>query len=171
MPFCRFDRAIYFLGMNTENQIKDILTQILPAEYFVVEIQFISRLSKSKLTILLDGDRGIGIDQCAEVSRQLSEKIDELDLIKTAYTLEISSPGVDKPLILARQFPQHVGRKLKILLAEGEEHTGTLQAADLATDTLVLLPEGGKKPKKQTTEPLTIHLKDIKKAQVLVSFN
>jgi ribosome maturation factor RimP len=157
--------------MSIENQIKEILTQILPVEYFVVEINFISRLSKSKLTVLLDGDQGIGIDQCADASRQLSEKIDELDLISSAYTLEVSSPGVDKPLILKRQFPQHIGRKLKIWLAEGDEQTGVLQAVDLTTDSLVLLPEIAKKAKKQTTEALTINLNEIKKAQVLVSFN
>jgi ribosome maturation factor RimP len=157
--------------MNIENQIKEILTQILPSEYFVVEINFINRLSKSKLTILLDGDQGIGIDQCAEASRQLSEKIDELDLISSAYTLEVSSPGVDKPLILKRQFPQHVGRKIKIWRADGDEQTGVLQAVDLTADCLAILPEMTKKAQKQAAEPLIINLNEIKKAQVLISFN
>jgi ribosome maturation factor RimP len=53
--------------------------------------------SNGKLIILLDGDNGIGIDECAQVSRHVGFHLEEENVIETAYNLEVSSPGIDTP--------------------------------------------------------------------------
>lgn len=158
--------------MNLQDQIKSWVEDFLEAEYFVVDILFQQKLNRAKLTILVDGDQGIGVDKCAEISRYLADKIEELDLIDLAYVLEVSSPGVDKPLTLSRQYLKNVGRQLKIQLNNGSEQVAVLQAVDLNNQSITILPESkGKKDKKNIeSESITLALAEIKKANVLVSF-
>jgi ribosome maturation factor RimP len=155
--------------MDIQSQIETLITTILPEECFLVEVQYVERKPTPRLTIILDGDKGIQIDVCAKVSRVIGEKIEELNLIPTAYNLEVSSPGVDKPLTLIRQYPQHIGRKLKIELQDGSTFTGTLQ--NIEADKLKFYPEkSGKTKKDESVESFEIAFNDVKKAIVLVSF-
>lgn len=155
--------------MDIQSQIEALITTILPEAYFLVEVQYVERKPTPRLTIILDGDKGIQIDICAQVSRAIGEKIEELNLIPTAYNLEVSSPGVDRPLTLIRQYTQHIGRKLKIELQDNTSFIGTLQNTD--TDRLKFYPEkSGKNKKDEPVESLEIAFDDVKKAIVLVSF-
>lgn len=70
--------------------------------------------------IFADTDSGITIDQCAELSRSISAVLDREDIIAGGYRLEVSSPGLDHPLKLLRQFKKNRGRELKVTMhAEG----------------------------------------------------
>lgn len=152
--------------MNTKTQIQAFLEEELAAEHFVVEINYQERRPKAKLSILLDGDKGINIDECAKVSRALSAFIEENNLIDQAYVLEVSSPGVDTPLKLARQYQQHIGRNLKISLKNGDKQEGKL--TEINESQIVLQTKSSKKSK--PAETLQIDLENIAKANVLVSF-
>lgn len=158
--------------MNIQEQIKSLVESFIESEYFVLDILFQQKLNRAKLTVLVDGDQGIGIDKCAEISRHLAEKIEELNLIDSAYILEVSSPGADKPLIFGRQYLKNIGRQLKVQLNNDTEQVGLLQAIDLENQTITFLPEmKGKKEKKNTTiETIKITLAEIKKASILISF-
>ena len=152
-------------NMNILETIHSWLTPLLGEEHFAVDVQYIPRKPTAKLLIILDGDKGVGIDKCAEVSRALSEQIDEADLIPNAYTLEVSSPGVDKPLVLPRQYPQHVNRTLQVDLIEGE-------VASIQGKLTAVTPEGIQleTTKKKTTLTHDIPFTNIKKAVVLILF-
>ncbi len=86
------------------------------------------------LRIYIDGPNGVNIDDCAVVARHVGRILDVEDIIKTAYQLEISSPGLDRPLFKAEHYQRFVGKKIHVRLHslhEGRRHfTGILQSAD-----------------------------------------
>lgn len=154
--------------MDIQAQISNMLLEILGEEFFAVEVAYIDRKPKPKLSIILDGDKGITIDKCAEVSREIAKRIEENDWIPDAYTLEVSSPGVDRPLVLPRQYAQHIGRKLKLQLKDNSIQTGKL--IEVQQEAIVIEPETDKK-KTTNTDIITLIIAEIQKANVLISFN
>lgn len=157
--------------MNTKAKIEEILSQ-LPTEdnnFYVVEIAVSASKIKTKVSVQIDTDTGISIDQCAEVSRKLGEQLEELNLFENAYTLEVSSPGVDQPLKLHRQYVKNIGRNVRVLLKDGTEKTGKLEAV---SDTHITLTVSTKTNKKTVVPapPLVLAFDTINKTQVLISF-
>ncbi|MFT4033393.1 MAG: ribosome maturation factor RimP [Siphonobacter sp.] len=154
--------------MNLKAKITELAAAILPDErFFIVDVQVSNSRVKSKVTVLIDSDSGITIDECADLSRELGRQIEELNLFENAYTLEVSSPGTDFPLTQIRQFRKNVGRKVRLQLADGSDKIGVLESV---TDEAVVLLED---PKKKVTEPvlpISIPYSELKKAQVLISF-
>ena len=157
--------------MELQAQIESMLAHLLEGtSYFPVDVSVMGVKSVPKITILLDGDEGIGIDKCAEVSRKLGAQLEEReDLLPGAFTLEVSSPGLDTPLKLPRQYAKNVGRRVKIKLKDGSERTGRLEAATAEAVTVTLDPEKGKK-KATEVAPVALSLADVDKIFVLVSF-
>lgn len=156
--------------MDLKQQIEDIVSkQLNGSEFFIVDILVAGVKTVPKISILLDGDKGISIEKCAEVSRRVGKQIDDYTLITSAYTLEVSSPGIDQPLKLFRQYPKHVGRKVKVVLSDGSTKTGKLEAVN--ESSIVLAEEPKSKKKEVATLPIEIPVKDIEKTFVLVSFN
>ncbi|MDH5366860.1 MAG: ribosome maturation factor RimP, partial [Cyclobacteriaceae bacterium] len=88
---------------------------------------------------------------------------EEEELINDAFRLEVSSPGLDHPITLLRQYEKNVGRQVKITLNDGLSHTGKLLTAN---DNEITIEQTIKKENKK----LTILFKDIQKTQVQVSF-
>lgn len=136
--------------------------------YFIVDIIVKgSTGGKMKVLILLDADEGVNIDDCADLSRAIGHKVEADELIEQAYTLEVSSPGLDHPLLMTRQFVKNIGRGLKIHLTDGSVITGKLEGV---TDTTIELNKGVKEKKKTVYQLVTIGFQEIDKANVLVSF-
>lgn len=149
-----------------QNRILQHLEAILTDDHhFLVEL----RLSPNNglLTVLLDGDEGVSIDYCAQVSRSLGEKLDEMEELGK-YVLEVSSPGADAPLRLLRQYPKHIGRKLKLKLSDETVFEGTLTA--VKGDKLSFLYAYKEKGKKAETREKGISFAEIKEAKVIISF-
>lgn len=151
-------------------------------QLYIVAIQVAGRQGgQIKVTVLLDSDTGITIDECAQVSRKLGGEMDEMNFFgESPFTLEVSSPGVDFPLTFPRQFVRNLGRQLIVTLDDGAIRKGTLE---LVSDNQILLnikPEKKveSKKKKETdlptelvpTGPTTIPFEQIKKATVEISF-
>lgn len=152
-------------------EITNKVEQLLPdATHFVVQVVLKQLGGRSKLTILLDADAGLEIDTCASISRQLGAWIEETDLIKEAFILEVSSPGLDFPLQGQRMYAKNTGRLLKVLTEEGQTLRGVLLASDAEGITLEL--EQKKKLKKGELPPPnpTLPYSSIKKALVQVVF-
>lgn len=150
--------------------IADLVTvQLKGSAYFLVDVVISGVKSVPKITVWVDGDAGISIDKCAEISRRLSKQIEDREMIDSAYTLEVSSPGIDQPLKLFRQYKQHVGRKVRILLLDGNTKTGKLEA--VLENSVVLVEEQKKNKKEQADTSAEIAIADIDKTFVLVSFN
>ncbi|SIS06105.1 ribosome maturation factor RimP [Aquipseudomonas alcaligenes] len=79
-------------------------------------VEFISQGRHSLLRVYIDHANGILVDDCEVVSRQVSAVLDVEDPISSEYTLEVSSPGMDRPLFTLEQFAKHVGEQVKIKL-------------------------------------------------------
>lgn len=137
-----------------------------PERQFLVDAKISDSKIRRKITVLIDTDSGIGIDECTKVSRELGAKLEEL--IEDAYILEVSSPGLDTPLKLKRQYSKNSGKKLKVITDLGIEYIGELKNVD--ESGIVILPE---KKKKDKTRPEEVRLAfdNIKEARVQVSFN
>ena len=121
-----------------------------------------------RLEVLVDGDSGIGIQECAEISRYLGFQLEEEDAISHAYRLEVSSPGIDAPLVSVRQYPRNVGRNVRVLLNEGITKEGELMGA---TEEHIIIKEKIKeKGKKAVEHQSTIPFGAIKTTKVLISF-
>jgi ribosome maturation factor RimP len=96
---------------------------------------------RSVVRVVVDKDGGVTLDDVADVSRTISEVLDRVDesepgLFGTTYVLEVSSPGVDRPLTESRHWRRNVGRLVTATLREGEPVTGRVASADDDTVTL-----------------------------------
>lgn len=99
----------------------DRLTQLIgqvvePMGYELVGIEYRRGADAGLLRIYIDQDAGILMDDCVKVSRQLSAMLDVEDPLKEAYQLEVSSPGVDRPLFVKEHFERFAGNKARIKL-------------------------------------------------------
>lgn len=142
-----------------EDKIKEIVEQAIAEEgdLFLVDVKIKGNSGNQKVIVFIDGDNGISIDQCSKVSRFLGGEIEETDLIEGKYTLEVSSPGLDFPITLHRQYLKNVGRSLSVELVEGEKVEGEL--IEVKSDSIVL----GKDDRE-------LAFKEIKQSKVIVSF-
>ncbi|MDQ4140279.1 MAG: ribosome maturation factor [Bacteroidota bacterium] len=146
-----------------------MLPSCLPSdEIFVVKVQVSDNPAKPKITVILDGDNGVGIDECALVSRRLTNRIETAYGDEISYVLEVTSPGADQPLTSERQYKRHVGRKLKIVLKDGSEKTGTLD--EVLADGIKITEEVKEKSKKVTLVPTQVNFTDIVKTNIVISF-
>jgi ribosome maturation factor RimP len=155
--------------MNVKEKIIALLSTLLEDDkFFIVEVQVSPSKIRPKVTVLIDSDAGISIDECAEISRKLDDLIEAEELIPHAYTLEVSSPGVDYPLAMPRQFRKNIGRTLRVVLKDGIEKKGQLQSA--TEEGFVLLEELKKKKKDQLPVELVFAYADISKVEVQIKF-
>lgn len=101
---------------NIEQQLMDIILGPVEALGFeLVGLEFI-RGRHPVLRIFIDSENGINVDNCADVSHQVSAVLDVEDPIKTAYRLEVSSPGTDRPLFTAEHYQRFLGEQVTITL-------------------------------------------------------
>lgn len=156
--------------MDLEAKINDYLQEIITdPNYFVVDI-VVSGSDKRKIIILLDGDEGVDIDFCASVSRQLSARLEEDEVMgDQAYILEVSSPGLDHPLMNERQYKKNIGREIKVETTDDAIITGELLKVE-PDFILVNQQKKEKGSKKIKEEEVSIPFQSIKKTKVLVSF-
>lgn len=159
--------------MAFKEQIELFLEPYLEeGKYFIVDIQIKPGRASQKVLILLDSDEGITIQECADISRGLGNDLEAADVLDTAYTLEVSSPGLDQPLRLPRQYHKNIGRDIKVSLVSGEILVGTL--LEMKEDSFVMqLPAPKKKSKTPVEESALrpeIALDSISKAVIQVSF-
>ncbi|HEX8548392.1 MAG TPA: ribosome maturation factor RimP [Cytophagaceae bacterium] len=158
--------------MDIKEKVKEIVSNNLQSpEHFIVDVNVSGSTAVNKITVLLDGDNGISIDECARISRMLSKELEEMNFSEHPYLLEIGSPGVDKPLKLTRQYHKNIGRKLSVLLNDDNIVVGKLESVQ--EDRIVILEEKKEKgkSKKIVVAPSEVLFSNIKKTNVLVSFN
>ena len=156
--------------MELRDQIWKLTEEVITDEsIFVVDVK-VSSKGKGKVSILLDGDNGINIDQCASVSRLLGNLIEEQELLENAYNLEVSSPGIDLPFKHIRQYKANIGRRIEVDVAS-EEQTNTVKGElkEVAEDSILVAKET-KVKKKVEKEDVTIPFSQIKQAKPMVSF-
>ncbi|HEY3199375.1 MAG TPA: ribosome maturation factor RimP, partial [Actinomycetes bacterium] len=116
---------------------------------------------RTLLQIFVDADGGIGLDEIADISTAISTKLDQIDLFGAApYTLEVSSPGADRPLTAPKHWRRAAGRLVRAHLRSGVEIIGRVAESD---DSAVTLDVGGDQQR--------LAYEEIAKARVEVEFN
>ena len=145
-----------------EEQIRKIAEESVHEnkDLFIVDVKVKGNSGNQKVLIFVDGDEGISIDQCSKISRQVASVMEEEDMMEGKYTLEVSSPGLDFPLTMHRQYVKNVGRELTVETLEGEKIEGELT---LVKDEVIELKIKGK-------EQASLPFKEIKQSKVKVSF-
>lgn len=153
---------------NTVEKIRVQLDKILETEEDLFLVNFVEKGNSrvGKLVILLDGDNGVTIDQCASISRRLSRFMDENIELERPLTLEVSSAGLEYPILMLRQYHKNIGKNIKTTLKSGEEVEGKLLEATEKEVAIEVL----KDKKKKLTEEVRINFLDINKTIVLISF-
>ena len=132
---------------------------------FLVEVK---SAPGNKVTVLLDGDNGITIDNCTSINKALYKFIEETELFgDNNFSLEVSSFGVDSPLKLLRQYKKNIGRTVEVILNDGTRLEGILS---LVNEENIIIEEKKGKGNKMTMKTTTILFNQIKHTTVLITF-
>jgi ribosome maturation factor RimP len=152
--------------MALKDQISELVTPAVSDLGFYLEDVHIATPGNHRIvTCIVDGDASLNLDQVTSVSRVISELLDEAAFMgETPFTLEVTSPGVDRPLTQPRHFAKNVDRLLKVIKLDGSEITGRILSNTDHDVTLSVTI------KKETTEQIVL-LSDIKRAVVEIEFN
>ena len=122
----------------------------------------------NNIKVFIEGDKGISIEKCVLFNRQLYKIIESKSFFPPGdFSLEISSPGIDKPLKSQRQYLKNVGRSIEILFNDGSVKTGRL--LQVSNDDIMLEETTGK-GKKAETKQLVIPFSNIKTTTVQIEF-
>jgi len=127
--------------------------------------------TNNKVEVFVDSDTGIKFNECQKISRYLESFIDEAGWLGEKYTLDVSSPGIMNPLILKRQYPKNIGRRMEVVNAEGAKQEGEL--VEVLEEAIVLEDEVKEKIGKKNVKKLVrteIPFDQINKAMVQISF-
>jgi len=156
------------LCMITENQIRQLIeARIAGSDLYILSVEI---SSGNHIQVELESAGSVSIEDCMAVSRAIEHN---LDRDREDFSLQVSSPGLDKPLRDPRQFVKNVGRQLKVRLADGVTMEGDLVKAD--DDGIELQMRyrervEGKKKKIWVEESKTLTYPEIKEAKVKINF-
>ena len=122
---------------KVERMVEPIITE---HAFSLVDVEYVKEAGEYYLRVYIDKSGGITIDDCETVSRALSDKLDADDFIPDAYILEVSSPGLFRPIKKEKDYLRNIGRDVEIHLFKsqdgGKEFIGILKAFDEETVTL-----------------------------------
>lgn len=145
-------------------KIESLLAPLLEeTDMFLISIKI---KPTNNIKVFLDADSGLSIQKCASVNRKLRAAIEEQGWFPEGdFSLEVSSPGVDEPLLQQRQYRKNIGRTVEVTPLEGKEITGVLK--EVGEDGIILEV---KDAKKKETSLVEIPLAGIKKTVVQITF-
>ena len=156
--------------ITTEEQLKHIeqlASQVIEPEpeYFLVSLKI---KPTSNIKVYLDGDNGIAIEKCVYFNRKLYKLIEDSALYPPGeFSLEVSSPGVDEPLKMHRQYSKNLNRMVEIIFTDGTKKTGKLVQVAEAD---IIIEETTGKGKKAVTQQIVIPFDNIKTTTVQIQF-
>jgi ribosome maturation factor RimP len=160
----------YAKDMANEQQLETItglIDSVIKEDptYFLVEVKI---KPTNNVKVFLDGDSGISIQKVASYNRALYKLLEESNLFPDGdFSLEVSSPGLEEPLKLQRQFRKNIGRDVEVLTKEGQKIEGKMVKAD--EEALTLEEERGKQKKKEIIQHV-VPLNTIKSTKIQIKF-
>jgi len=133
--------------MSKQSGLNTLIEPIVEGmDYELVGIEYLPQGKHSILRIYIDKSSGIDVDDCSDVSRQVSAMLDVEDPIKGEYNLEVSSPGLDRPLFTMKHFERFIGRqatlRLKMPIDGQRKFVGVIQAQEEKIDVVKLFVNG-----------------------------
>jgi len=152
--------------MSLTQSITDLISPaVTEAGFFIEEVQVASPGNHRIVTCVVDGPTPLNLDQVTVASRVISELLDSASFMgETPFTLEVTSPGVDRPLTQPRHWTKNLTRLIKVTLNNGETIIGRLTEFDVDAAKLVENIKGRIKEH-------SVAFADIKRAVVEVEFN
>jgi ribosome maturation factor RimP len=146
-------------------QVSDLIEPIVNELGFqLVDVEYLTDLGRWVLRIYIDREGGITVDDCAKVSRELGDLIDIKNIIEHEYVLEVSSPGLNRPLKKEADFIRVIGKKIKVrtrMPSNGQRNfIGILH--DFREHELYIQSKG---------ELITLAWADVEKANLIYEFN
>lgn len=152
--------------MSVDPKIQEIVAQTIEnTDFKVVEIEIKNSHGRKTIGVFLDSEHGITIDKCREFSRSIGDRLEQANVIEGEYILEVSSPGVDRPIKEDWQFRKNIGREVLLQIKSPDntitEYKGKIES--LTGDVLGLRVKGKKKEQDQLLEFL---LQSIQSARI-----
>ncbi|MFD8386300.1 ribosome maturation factor RimP [Streptomyces sp. NPDC059679] len=156
------------MSTTQSERLRGLLEPLVSARDLDLEEVEVTPAGKRRvLRIVVDSDDGVQLDACAELSRAISQTLDDTDAMgQHPYVLEVTSPGADRPLTEPRHYRRAAGRLIKARLAEGGELVARITAVD---DDGLDVEVPGVKGRRPTARRLAF--KEISKARVEIEFN
>ena len=150
--------------MNKKDQIKEIIEEVVSRYgYLLIDVAFRGDQKNKIIEIFIDHEKdGVTTKACASISRDIGEKIDSEELITTKYRLDVSSPGLDRPLKYIQQYAKNVDRKFAVEY-QADESTDKFEGKLVSV-------EGEKLTFNINKEEVAINFENIKSAKVIISF-
>jgi ribosome maturation factor RimP len=152
---------------ETIKAIESLMQALIAGDtgYFLVEIRV---KPTNNFKVFIDGDQGVSIEKCVQYNRALYKKIEESGFFPTGdFSLEVSSPGLDEPLKLLRQYKKNVGRQVELVLQDGSKKEGKL--VEVSEDGIIVEETRGKNKKKEVINH-TFLFDNIKTTKIQVVF-
>ena len=152
--------------MALKDQISELISPALQeAGYFLEDINVVSPGNHRIVTVIVDGESALNLDQVTVASKLVSALVDEASFMgETPFTLEVTSPGIDRPLTLPRHFAKNITRLLKVTKSDGSVITGRI-TSNTELDVTLTITE------KKEVKEVAVALADIKRAVVEIEFN
>src|SRR5688572_13969425 len=150
-------------AQHLESLIRSAFEEGRCGEYYIVDLVV---APNHHIGVFIDGDEGVSLDTCTQISRILESILDEEPSLGGIYELEVSSPGVSRPLKFLRQYLKHVGRTLRIEKTDGSKVEGKLMNTGHESIAVEIKPTD----KKGKPELHEIPFDQIKEAYVTIQF-
>ena len=128
----------------------------------LIDVNIRGNENNKVIEIFIDGEQNISAADCADFSRDVNSRIETENLITSRYRLDVSSPGVDRPLIFPEQFPKHVNRNFEVTYKLGEQKKKFKGKLLSVNDNMLTF---------KTDKELILNFNDIIKAKVIISFS
>jgi ribosome maturation factor RimP len=126
------------IGLPSQTQVIELLDgEFARAGYEIEDVVIDARSRPPRITVIADGDTALDLDTITTLSRSASTLLDAVKSIEGRYVLEVSSPGVDRPLTSEKHFRRARGRKVELALADGTQVTG--RVGETSDNTLMLV--------------------------------
>jgi len=109
------------MGGNIKQAVELLLEPLVAEGYEIWNIEYVREGKERQLRVFADMAGGIGLDDCEKISRYLSDRLDEENLISEAYSLIVSSPGLDRALLKDEHFERYRGELVEVALYKGFE--------------------------------------------------
>ncbi|MFZ4057004.1 MAG: ribosome assembly cofactor RimP [Ferruginibacter sp.] len=155
------------MNTTTISEIEKLIEDILEdkPEIFLVSVRI---KPTNNIKVFLDADNGLSIEKCVKINRALYKTIEELAWYPDGnFSLEVSSPGIDEPLKLLRQYKKNISRKVEVIALDDTKVEGVLIAVE---ETHIVVEETTGKNKKAVTLQKEIAFDTIKQTKVLIAF-
>ena len=149
------------IDQTRERLVEELTKPLLATGMDLEAVELTPAGRRRVLRVAVDKDGGVTLDDIAAATKEISRLLDVSDVMgEQPYTLEVTSPGIDRPLVLPRHWRRNAGRLVKVTLHEGEVVTGRIVTND---ETSVTVDVDG--------TPRAVELADVAKAHVQIEFN